>query len=625
MKWKSLAVIVAGAVLVSVLAACGSDATPTPTQAAAAQPAAPVPTQVVSQAPAVVAPVAPAETTAPAETAMVKEKPVLGGIWDYERGTPDFHDPYGLRAGFNNLNFANGLIQVRFPVDRNKGIEFEPYLGTEWTISADQTKWRFKLREGVTWHDGEVFNADDVVATTRRMLDNEFLTGSILVTMRSVLAGVEKIDDYTVEFDTGKPDATAFTYFASHYFTMTPAHLITGPNPASSDVEERWKLMGPNVNLNQTGTWYVGTGPWKVKDWKLDTTLIGEKNENYFKFDEDGVRLPYMQTLRYHDIPDGLRRLATFVSGNTEYSQGAGAGMTIRDASALCKQTKEAGCKLYKWEHGFGTISNNTAQPIFQDPNVNAASRYGHDVERPLNAAFAGGSPWLWVERELYPDSTLSVKEQYEVIPWSDPTRRAEFNAKAKELMADAGHVDGAKLPFPFFAGGGSGGNPLCYGSFLDQYSRHMDEIYNIGFKTILECRAGVSYDEELLNGRWSIWGYYPATSLIDPGTGIIQAAVNNSRIMIYLKNGGWVWDDLDTVDSKYRVIQATLDKAKQNELFKDFERYMAEPSQPHWMTYYARVYMSIRGCVHNYQPGGIWHTHQFALERAWVTGDCRN
>jgi len=324
MKWKSLAVIVAGAVLVSVLAACGSDSAPTPTKAAAAQPAAPVPTQVV--APAVVAPVAAsAETTAPAETAVVavvKEKPVLGGIWDYDRSVPKFHDPYDLR-GPNDLNIWNSIIQMKFPMDPIKGIEFEPTLVTEYSVSADGTKWRLKLREGVTWHDGEVFNADDVVATTRRLLDNDFLLKPSKVAMRDVWAGVKKIDDYTVELDTGTPDATALTYLRSYEYPMVPEHLITGSDPTSSDVEKRWKLMGPGEG--QSGTFSVGTGPFMVTDWKLDTYLTADKNPNYFKFDEDGVRLPYVDGMKYHHIADPIRRLAHFVSGGSEYSMGAGA------------------------------------------------------------------------------------------------------------------------------------------------------------------------------------------------------------------------------------------------------------------------------------------------------------
>ena len=172
MIWKSLAAVVAGAMLLGLFAACGSDdAAPAATQAPAAAEAAPVATA----APEAAAPEAEAAAPAAEAAAPAAEKPVVGGIWDYERGTPDLHDPYFLRGGPSDLNIFNSLIQVKFPFDPAKGIVFEPYLAEEYSASTDGAKWTFKLRQGVTWHDGEVFNADDVLATTNRLLDPEFM------------------------------------------------------------------------------------------------------------------------------------------------------------------------------------------------------------------------------------------------------------------------------------------------------------------------------------------------------------------------------------------------------------------------------------------------------------------
>ena len=615
----NIAFLLVGLLLVGLLAACGADATPTPTQAASAQPAAPVPTQVVSEAPSVTA---PTETTAPAETTgptMAKEDPVLGGIWDYDRSVPKFHDPYDLR-GPSDLNIWNGIIQMKFPMDPIKGIEFEPTLAAEYTVSADGTKWRIKLRQGVTWHDGEVFNADDVVATTQRLLDTDFLLKPSKVAMRSVWAGVKKIDDYTVELDTGTPDATALTFLRSYEFPMVPGHLITGSDPTSSDVEKRWKLMGPGED--QSGTFSVGTGPFMVTDWKLDTYLTAKKNPNYFKFDEAGGRLPYMDGMKYHHIADPIRRLAHFVSGGSEYSMGAGAGMSSRDANALCRQAR-FDCNTLEWAHGWIVTFGNHKEPAFQNSKVKTALRYGNDMDYVVNTSYAGGSSWMWVDREYYPDSTLDSKEQYELLPWSNPSRRAEFDQKAKELMTEAGYPDGVDLPYPYYTTGvGRAGFKGCYGSFLDQYSRHMDEIYNIGFKTILECREGVDHVGATQAGQWSIMSHSQPIVYIDPGTGVIQTGLKNSGLIAGIP---WNWPGVEQSDAAYRVIQKTLDTSKQNELYKDYERMMANPELILMPNFYSRVLMSVPDCVHNYRPGGVWFTHLFALERVWLTGDCRN
>jgi ABC-type transport system substrate-binding protein len=609
MRWKNLAVLVAGAMLVTLLAACGEDETP-------------VTSGTVTGTAPVEAP-SGTTTTAPVGTAgaLGTEGIELGGIWDYAGGTPDGHDPHTLAASFgNDWTVYNSLVQMKFPFDSAKGIEYEPYLATEWSTSEDGSKWRFKLREGVTFHDGELFNADDVVATVRRMLDPDFLVGTQRRVARDVFVGIEKVDEYTVELDTGEADITAFAYLSSHYMQIVPEHLIRGKDSNSSDVDERWTTIG--VKEGDSGTYATGTGPFVVTDWKLDLTMNQVKNQNYFKFDEEGRRLPYMDGIKWHDIPEDIRNLAHFVAGNHEYNQGGRCcGMTLRDADALCRRIREEGCFKILSPHGFGHIvSNARSTPIFEDQKVNAAHRYGHNVAYPMNEAFAGGSAWLWVDREYWPDATLSLKEQYDLLPWSNPVREDEYEAKAHELLADAGYPDGVDLPYPFFAAHSSGG--LCYGSFLDQQSRHMNEIWNAGFRTILECRAGVNIIDEMKSGRWSINNNYPAINLVTPVTGIIQGGTKTSGIAA---REPFPWAGDDVADAKYRVLQKTLDPARQNDLLKDYERYMADPGLPNFMGYYAKVYFSVRGCVHNFTIGGAWGTHRYALERVWLTGACRN
>jgi ABC-type transport system substrate-binding protein len=122
MIWKSLTAVVAGAMLLGLFAACGSDeAAPAATQAPAAAAAAAAPVATVAPAAADTTATESAAAAPAAEVAApAAEKPVLGGIWDYERGTPDLHDPYFLRGGPSDLNIFNSLIQVSFPFDPAK-------------------------------------------------------------------------------------------------------------------------------------------------------------------------------------------------------------------------------------------------------------------------------------------------------------------------------------------------------------------------------------------------------------------------------------------------------------------------------------------------------------------------
>src|SRR5712691_10253601 len=95
----------------------------------------------------------------------------------------------------------------------DKATEIKPGLATEWQVDeANPKRWIFKLRQGVTWHDGCDFKADDVVWNLSHSTNDkapEFDPSQFAQT-RSYLgnfAGVEKIDDHTVAFDTKVPDS----------------------------------------------------------------------------------------------------------------------------------------------------------------------------------------------------------------------------------------------------------------------------------------------------------------------------------------------------------------------------------------------------------------------------------
>ena len=623
---KTLPTLLLATLLIGLLAACdGAAPTATPTQTAAVEVPVPTPTptQVVVPTPTrVVAPTAVAPSGGPAGTPAVitpAAKPVPGGIWDYY-SVPLGLDPYNRQAPIADLNFYNSLVQMKYPYDPIKGVQYEPTLATEWSQSADGSKWTLKLRQGVTWHDGEAFNADDVVVTTNRLLDEQFNVLIGQVPMRRIFRGIKKVDDYTVELDTGTANATTFAYLSSIAFPMVPEHLITG-DLTSTNVNKRWKIIGLTTGRGReaTGTLAVGTGPFKMTRWQADVEALGERNPNYFKFDEEGNRLPYIASLRYKHLADPLRRIANFASGKQEYSHGLALGMNIKDATVVCNQTQEKDCYLNRWTHGWGSMnSNHVSTAVFNDPLVNTAARFGHNVQQIVNRSFAGGSAYTWVEHDKWFDASLSQKEQYDLLPWSDPARRDEYNQKAKELMAQAGYANGVTMPFPFFGGGTSAG--LCTGSFLDQYSRHADELNTIGFKTLLECRQGVIYRDELKAGHWSIAGFYSPVALVDPGQGFILGALLDSEI---LSGSPWLWPGVDTADAKFRAIQKTMDPAKRNEGYKDLERYMADPALTTWPTFFTTVYMSVHGCVHNYLPGGVWASHLWSLERVWIDGEC--
>jgi len=537
------------------------------------------------------------------------EKPLYGGYINFigccSGGLNRGIDPYMLgTSGGDPINFSN-LIDPIYPYDPAKGIQYEPGLAVSWQ-QQDNGDWIFVLREGVTWHDGEKFTADDVVATVERFVDDEVDVGPTPNQMRAVFTGATKIDDYTVILHTGgSPNATAFSYFPAYHLMITPEHHITGPDPSSDDWTQRWVFMIKEIQ--GTG---VGTGPFKQVFFDGEVEMVYLKFENYFKFDEHGQRLPYLDGYVRTNVPDGTRRLARFAAGTADYTIGKGAGLHPDRAQELCDNTRDDECYIMEFPHGyFNTILNFDSTEVWQDPNLIAASRYAQDMDEIADLAYGGRQGYMVMDRSRFPDTALTVEEQAELIPWSVADRREEYVQKAKDLITAAGYPDGFELPLPYFSGG------LCGGSFLDQYSRQVDALVEVGINTVLECREGVIIDDELKEGRWSVNAPGGSTRVIDPADGLLKFHLKDSSMI----RGPWRYPSQDYVDDTFRKAQKEIDDAQRNELYREIERYITNPDWTVYPNMHTVVYLAVHGCVRNFHPGGMWFSSYYSHLRTWM------
>ena len=617
---RRLSIMAAGAVLLALLTACTQEqgeATATPTLTA------PEPTVVVS-------PPTPTATPTPTPTVAVvatpttpapeppRARPEYGGaLVTVSAGGRPVIDPYAPQVAANSHHgflLYNALVQQVWPFDPAKGPVFEPYLATEYTRSDDGTKWTFKLRQGVTFNDGEAFNADDVVATVERFLDADFLINSQATDLKLLFKGITKIDDYTVVLDTGTPDSTAFAWFSSPMMPILPGHLIKG-DVTAPEVLSRWKYLGLDTQEGQTGDLGTGTGPFKLAEWDPVAQSISARNPNYFKFDESGNRLPYLDEVRFQWVPDPARRLADFTAGELHVSDGM-ASRQPDQAQAACSRLGDAACYLVTAPHGFFSMAlNATSTPQFNNPTVVQALRQHGDMDGILGKVYEGSQGYMWIDRGNFPDSALTLKEQYELMPWTDPDRKAETRQVAKALLAETDFAKGFDLPFPLFSGG------LCSGSFLDHYGRLADDVNALGIKPFLECRQGVIYLDETRAGRWSINAPGLQINLVDPGYGITTWGLASSLLV---GRRPYAWEGVHTLGRQYREVIETLDDTQRAEGYRDLERAYGKDTLHVFPQGYTRGYVLVRGCVQNYRPGGLTSSPGWAHESTWLSAGCR-
>ncbi len=166
-------------------------------------------------------------------------------------------------------------------------IETEPvlFLAEEWpsvengTLDPDGFWVIWKLRQGVKWHDGEDFNAEDVKFTWEYATD-EATTATTQESYKPIVS-IDIIDDYTVQLNYDEPNPSWFDAFVGPSGVVLPEHILN-----------EW--IGESARDAPFNLDPVGTGPYKVSEFKPGDVVLYEINEEYW---DPG--LPFFDTLEF--------------------------------------------------------------------------------------------------------------------------------------------------------------------------------------------------------------------------------------------------------------------------------------------------------------------------------------
>jgi len=156
-------------------------------------------------------------------------------------------------------NVLSGLMHI------NPDLVGEGDLAESWEVNGDGTEYLFTLRKGVTFHNGDKFDADDVVFTYNRSKDS---TKSIHSRVLNNVNSIEKVNDLQVRFNLAKPQASFLTKTLER--SSGRAMTIVSRNALEK------------MGTAQFGLTPVGTGPFKIVEHQLGQGVVMEKFENYY-------------------------------------------------------------------------------------------------------------------------------------------------------------------------------------------------------------------------------------------------------------------------------------------------------------------------------------------------------
>ncbi len=318
---------------------------------------------------------------------------------------PDVLDPDQSRTFVGRIVYASLCDKL---VDITPDLEIIPMLATGWDWNDDGTELTMTLREGVTFHDGEPFNAEAVAANIDR---SKNLEESRRKSEVSSIESWEVVDDYTIKFTLSAPDATLIAQFADR------AGMMVSPKAAAE--------AGVEFGLNP-----VCAGPFKFKERIQQDRIVLEKFADYWNADAINF-----DSVTFLPIPDTTVRLANLRAGDLDMLErlaATDAGSVEGDDGLILEKATSLGYQGMTINVGNGERANN---PLGESNLVRQALSLSID-RNALNqvvfeGAFAPGNQ---------PYSPTS--------PWYNdafPVPERDIDA-AKALMAEAGYGDGITI-----------------------------------------------------------------------------------------------------------------------------------------------------------------------------------
>lgn len=251
---------------------------------------------------------------------------------------------------------------------------FSPWLAEDWQVSDDSTTYTFDLRDDVTFHDGEPFDAEAVKANFDRIVDPETASAQAASMLGAdFYEGTTVVDEHTVEVKFTQP-------YAPFLQAASTAHLGFYSPKVLEESADQLKAGGPGIN--------VGTGPFELTEYTPEQELVYTRNPDY-TWGPGGAEAAQFETLRVEILPEASVRAGVVESGEADLASNIPPNLAVDMPDSLTVDSVEYPGLPY-------SLYLNEAYGVFADEKVRQAFARGIDIDAAVEEIYFGQFPRAW-------------------------------------------------------------------------------------------------------------------------------------------------------------------------------------------------------------------------------------
>src|SRR5213083_134424 len=345
-------------------------------------------------------------------SAALAQTPRRGGVLRVGNlGEPPALDAHWTTASITET-LTNHLYEGLYSLDAsNRPI---PMLAESHTVSRDGLTYTFKLRQSVKFHNGKEMTSEDVVASLARW-SKQSIYGKALFAQ---VADWRAVDRYAVEMRLKEKSAIVLISLAvpNNFGAIYPKEIA--------------EKFPPEVKVTE----YVGTGPFKLAEWKPDQYIRMVRFDDYRSRNEKpngygGGKTAYLDEVRFQPVPEVATRVAQVETGELDFADDL--NLDAYDRLKKNPNLRPIVTKPYYWL----VAVLNKKEGLMTNQKLRQAWQAAIDIEPIMKNVAGGHSEFYRMDNSLAPVEITTWHTKLSGLPWNEHNRE-----KAKKLLQEAGY-----------------------------------------------------------------------------------------------------------------------------------------------------------------------------------------